>query len=67
MPRGTKCHITRTCDGDHLLNPQGPPLESHSSHVTVFPVNQYREAQLEISIVYDKDVTYIKVGEADGF
>jgi len=45
----------------------GPPLESHISLVTVFPVNQYREAELKIILILNKDTTYIGAGETDGF
>jgi len=50
--------------------PWGPPLESHISHVIIFPVNQYREAQLKIILntyKYNKDTTYTGAGETDGF
>jgi len=46
----------------------GPPLESHISLVTIFPINQYREAQLEIILkIYNKDKSYTGAGETDGF
>jgi len=36
--------------------------------VTVFPVKQYREAQLKIILnIYNKDTTYTGVGETDNF
>jgi len=55
VPRGTKY-------------PHGPPLESHIFPVIVFPVNQYREAQLKIILnIYNKDTTSIRVGVTDGF
>jgi len=67
VSRGTKCHITRPCDGGHLLNPRGPPLESHISHVTVFLVNQYCEIQLEIILnISNKDTTYTGSEKTDG-
>ena len=47
---------------------RGPPKESHIFYVTVFPVNQYREAQLKIILnIYNKGTTYTGVGQTDDF
>ena len=49
-------------------DPQGPPLESHISHVPVIPVKLYCKVKLKIILnIFNTCITYFWVGETDCF